>query len=87
MFIRKYIFNSIKEPFKDDKYINKYSLHNQKVLGFPGSSAGKEPACYAGDLGLIPGLVGSPGEGNGQYIKNCSLHNQKYSKLCIISYY
>ena len=69
MFIRKYIFNSIKEPFKDDKYINKYSLHNQKVLG------------------LIPGLVGSPGEGNGQYIKNCSLHNQKYSKLCIISYY
>ena len=24
-------------------------------LGFPGSSAGKESACDAGDLGLIPG--------------------------------
>ena len=27
--------------------------------GFPGGSAGKESACYAGDLGSIPGL-GSP---------------------------
>ena len=25
-------------------------------LGFPGSSDGKESACNAGDLGLIPGL-------------------------------
>ena len=33
-------------------------------LGFPGSSAGKESACDAGDLGLIPGLGRSPGEGN-----------------------
>ena len=32
--------------------------------GFPGSSAGKESACNAGDLGLIPGLERSPGEGN-----------------------
>ena len=29
------------------------------------SSAGKESACNAGDLGLIPGLRGSPGEGIG----------------------
>ena len=33
-------------------------------LGFPGGSAGKESACNAGDLGSIPGLGGSPGEGN-----------------------
>ena len=26
---------------------------------------GKEPACNAGDRGLIPGLGGSPGEDNG----------------------
>ena len=26
---------------------------------------GKESACDAGDLGSIPGLEGSPGEGNG----------------------
>ena len=32
-------------------------------LGFPDGSAGKESACNAGDLGLIPGLGRSPGEG------------------------
>ena len=31
--------------------------------GFPGSSGGKESACSAGDLGSIPGLGRSPGEG------------------------
>ena len=31
--------------------------------GFPGSSAGKESACNAGDPGLIPGSGRSPGEG------------------------
>ena len=34
-------------------------------LGFPGGSAGKESTCNAGDLGLIPGLGRSPGEGKG----------------------
>ena len=34
-------------------------------LGFPGSSAGKESACNAGDPGLIPGSRRSPGEGIG----------------------
>ena len=40
-------------------------------LGFPCGSAGKESACNAGDLGSIPGLERSPGEGKGyplQYI-------------------
>ena len=32
-------------------------------MDFPGSSAGKESACNAGDLGLIPELGRSPGEG------------------------
>ena len=32
---------------------------------FPDSSAGKESTCNAGDLGLIPGLRRSPGEGIG----------------------
>jgi len=35
------------------------------LWGFPGSSAGKESACSAGDLSLIPGLGNSPGEGIG----------------------
>ena len=34
------------------------------LLGFPGSSAGKESVCNAGYLGSIPGLGKSPGEGN-----------------------
>ena len=33
--------------------------------GSPGGSDGKESACNAGDLGLIPGLGGSPGGGHG----------------------
>ena len=33
-------------------------------MGFPGSSADKESACNSGDLGSIPGLGRSPGEGN-----------------------
>jgi len=33
-------------------------------LGFPGSSAGKESTCNAGDPGLIPGSGRSPGEGD-----------------------
>ena len=35
------------------------------ILGFPGGSAGKESTCHAGDLGSIPGLGRSPGEGKG----------------------
>ena len=34
-------------------------------LDFPGGSDGKESACNAGDLGLIPGLARSSGKGNG----------------------
>ena len=36
-----------------------------QYLGFPCGSAGKESACNAGDLGSIPGLGRSPGEGKG----------------------
>ena len=38
---------------------------------FPCGSAGKESAHNAGDLGSIPGLGRSPGEGNG-YLLQCS---------------
>ena len=40
------------------------SAHKLSVRGFPGGSAAKESACNAGDLGSIPGLGRSPGEGN-----------------------
>ena len=36
---------------------------------------GKESACNAGDLGLIPGLEGSPGAGHGNPIQYSGLEN------------
>ena len=44
-------------------------------MGFPGGSDGKESACSAGDLGLIPGLGGSPGGGNGYSLQYSYLEN------------
>ena len=46
---------------------------DKAILGFPGGSAGKESACNVGDLGSIPGLERSPGEGNGYPLKYCAL--------------
>ena len=43
--------------------------------GFPGGSDGKESACSAGDLGLIPGLGRCPGEGNGNLPQHSHLGN------------
>ena len=44
-------------------------------MGFPGGSDGKEYTCNAGDLGLIPGLGRSPGEGNGNPFQNSYQEN------------
>ena len=40
-----------------------------------GGSAGKESACIAGDLDLIPGLGRSPGEGNGNPLQYSCLES------------
>ena len=42
---------------------------------FSGGSESKESACNAGDLGLIPGLGRSPGEGNGYPLQCSGLEN------------
>ena len=39
------------------------------------SSNGKEPACNAGDQGLLPGLGSSSGEGNGNPLQYSCLEN------------
>ena len=44
-------------------------------MGFPGDSAGKESACNAGDLGSVPGLGKSLGEGNGYPLQYSGLEN------------
>ena len=44
-------------------------------MGVPGSSADKESTSSAGDLGLIPGLRRSPGEGIGYSLQYSCLDN------------
>ena len=44
-------------------------------LGFSGGSAGKESTCSVGDLGWIPGLGRSPGEGKGYPLQYSGLEN------------
>ena len=43
--------------------------------GFPGGSDSKESACNARDLGSVPGLRRSPGEGNGYSLQYSCLEN------------
>ena len=56
-------------------------LSTPGFLGFPCGSAGKESACNVGDLGLIPGLGRSPGEGKGYPLQYSGLEN---SMDCIV---
>ena len=51
------------------------------VMGFPCGSAGKESACHVGDLGSIPRLGRSPGEGKGYSLQYSGLEN---SMDCIV---
>ena len=51
------------------------------LTGFPHGSAGKESACNLGDLGSIPGLGRSPGEGKGYPLQYSGLEN---SMDCIV---
>ena len=50
-------------------------------LHFPGGSDSKEFACNAGDLGSIPGLGRSSGEGEGYPLQYSGLEN---SMDCIV---
>ena len=45
------------------------------LLDFPDGSADKESSCNAGNLGLIPGLGRSPGEGKGYPLQYSGLEN------------
>ena len=50
-------------------------------LGFPCGLANKDSACSVGDLGLIPGLGRSPGEGKDYPLQYSGLEN---SMDCIV---
>ena len=47
----------------------------KKSLGFPSDSDGKASVCNGGDLGSIPGLGTSPGEGIGSPLQYSCLGN------------
>ena len=47
----------------------------QLLMGFPGSSDCKESTCNVGDLGSIPGLGGSLGEGMATHSSILALEN------------
>ena len=48
---------------------------HQASWGFAGGSDGKTSAYNVGDLGSIPGLGRSPGEGNGNPLQYSCLEN------------
>ena len=52
---------------------------------FPCGSAGKESACKAGDLGSIPGLGRSPGEGKGYPLQYSGLENFMGCMVCRVA--
>ena len=45
------------------------------IVGFPGGSVVKNPPANAGEEGLIPVSVRSPGEGNGYPLQHSCLGN------------
>ena len=57
-------------------------LYLSTTPSFPLSSVGKESACNAGDLGSVPGLGRSPGEGNGNPLQYSCLENPMDRGAC-----
>ena len=57
-----------------DSWVRKFPSRRDRLptplfLSFPGGLDGKESACNVGDLGSIPGLGRSPGEGHGNTLQ------------------
>ena len=57
------------------KFLLTVGLHLTCLLSLICSSVGKESACNAGELGLIPGLGRFPGERNGNPLQYSCLEN------------
>ena len=61
--------------------LEKGQATHSSILGLPCGSAGKECSCNVEDLGLIPGLGRSPGEGKVYTLQYPGLEN---SMVCIV---
>ena len=66
---------------EEDRHTFRYTYYKRRInfiwikKFFPGGSAGKESACHAGDLGLVPELGRSPREGDGYPLQYSCLEN------------
>ena len=61
--------------FYNSEVSHRFEEYLYAYLGFPCGSAGKESTCIVGDLGLIPGLGRSPGEGKGYPLQYFGMEN------------
>ena len=69
------------DPWVDKIPWRRDMLPNPVFLYFPCGSAGEESTCNVGDLGSIPGLGRSPGEGKGYPLQYSGLEN---SMDCVV---
>ena len=69
----------------DLEQASEFSFFFKVIMGFPGGSDSKEPACNVGDLGLIPGLGRSPGGGHGNPYQCFCLENP-HGQRSLVSY-
>ena len=65
----------LEDPWRRDR------LPTPVFLGFPVGSDCEESVCNAGDLGSVPGLGRSPGEGKGRPLQYSGLDN---SMDCVV---
>ena len=54
-----------------------FELGSKLILGIPGGPDDKESVCNTGDMGSVPGLGRSPGEGNGYTLQYSCLENHR----------
>ena len=70
MIITSFIYVAANDIISFFLWLSEYS-----IVGFPAGSDHKESSCNVGDLGVIPGLGRSPGEGNGYPFQYSGLEN------------
>ena len=67
--------NGLNAPTKRNRLAEWIQKQDLNVWFIPSGSDGQESACNAGDLGSMPGLGRSPGEGNGNPFQYSCLEN------------
>ena len=55
----------------------------KSTAGFPCGSTGKESTCNSGELGSVPGLEKSPGEGKGYSLQYSGLENNSMDSIVL----